>query len=404
VPPPPPPQDSDGWPPALNESVDENGWPSTTAAAAATDNNKVVFDMQFISSIDENVTPTMTNLKKGLPNDDIDVASTMNAAAYISDTSDTDDDSADKNAKKSDPPSNRKKDPPSNIINESHNSSTPSDEDDELKVVKTSNDAELNTTDITMNTTITIDGDDDDMKNNSDYILDSVSVDSDPNNGKHHGGDNDLRFRMEMNPPPIAANMSGKGQSSKGGGKGGGGSGRHVAVISPDQSRRGRSSSTTRHNHRRGSSIGGGGGLLFEDEDYEDDIRQDDRKHHHRSQSARRHDRDSSGRRSNNRSRRGGGGLFSCGDFEEDITDTLALITQPMRNFRKLAPDDTKSLPKAIDVNSVKTDPAATAKGKRSAGGWQDENTGGWNLFCSALGIKIYQLDEEDGDDDFVCR
>ncbi|KAL7449241.1 hypothetical protein ACHAWC_001320 [Mediolabrus comicus] len=56
------------------------------------------------------------------------------------------------------------------------------------------------------------------------------------------------------------------------------------------------------------------------------------------------------------------------------------------------------------DVNSVKTDPAATAKGKRSAGGWQDEKTGGWNLFCSALGIKIYQLDEEDGDDDFVCR
>ena len=54
------------------------------------------------------------------------------------------------------------------------------------------------------------------------------------------------------------------------------------------------------------------------------------------------------------------------------------------------------------DVNSMKTDPAATAKGKRSAGGWQDEKKGGWNLFCSALGINIYQTDEVDDNDDFI--
>ena len=119
----------------------------------------------------------MTNLKKGLPNDD-DVASTMNAAAYISDASDTDDDSADKNAKKKrddDPPSNLKKDPPSNNVNnESHNYSTPSDEDDELKVAKTSikATAELNTTDVTLNTTNTTidnDGDNDIVVSNSGY-------------------------------------------------------------------------------------------------------------------------------------------------------------------------------------------------------------------------------------------
>lgn len=345
--PPPPPQENDGWPPALNESVDENGWPvnTTTPTKAAATNNKVVFDMQLISSIDETcVTPTAHN-KKRLPVD-VDVASTMNAAAYINDASDTDDDdSADK--KRDDPPSNKKKDPPSNIMNQS-SYSTPSDEDDELKVAtKTIKAAELNTTDVTMNTTATT-IDIDDMMNNSDYILDTVSDDSDPNNNnKHHhnhgGGDNDLRFRMEMNTPPIAAKKSfGKGQSVKGG-KGSGGSGRHVAVISPDQGRRGRSSSTTRHYHRRGGSSSGGG-LLYEDDDYEDDICQDDRKHH-RSQSARRHDRSS--RNSNRRSNRRGG-LFSCGDFEEDITDTLALITSPMRNFRKCGLDDTKSLHKAV--------------------------------------------------------
>ena len=54
------------------------------------------------------------------------------------------------------------------------------------------------------------------------------------------------------------------------------------------------------------------------------------------------------------------------------------------------------------NVNSVKTDPAATAKGKRSAGGWQDEKKGGWNLLCSAMGINIYQTDEVDDNDDFI--
>ena len=63
---------------------------------------------------------------------------------------------------------------------------------------------------------------------------------------------------------------------------------------------------------------------------------------------------------------------------------------------------DATNITRNSNVNSVKTDPAATAKGKRSAGGWQDEKKGGWNLFCSALGIHIYQTDEVDDDDDFV--
>ena len=63
---------------------------------------------------------------------------------------------------------------------------------------------------------------------------------------------------------------------------------------------------------------------------------------------------------------------------------------------------DTTNTKRNSDVNSVKTDPAATAKGKRSAGGWQDKKSGGWNLFCSALGINIYQTDEVDDNDDFI--
>eukprot|EP00985_Skeletonema_marinoi_P002807 scaffold1156_cov122-Skeletonema_marinoi.AAC.2 len=78
--------------------------------------------------------------------------------------------------------------------------------------------------------------------------------------------------------------------------------------------------------------------------------------------SSRHHDIDDDRRRSSSRGARrnsgggGGGGLFSCGDFDDDISDTFKLITQPLKNFKRCGPNETEAVVKDIKRGTLVKD------------------------------------------------
>lgn len=57
-----------------------------------------------------------------------------------------------------------------------------------------------------------------------------------------------------------------------------------------------------------------------------------------------------------NSSSGGAGGLFSCGDFDDDISDTFRLITQPLKNFKRCGPKETEAVVKDIKRGTLARD------------------------------------------------
>ena len=143
---------------------------------------------------------------------------------------------------------------------------------------------------------------------NGEFILQSVSEDDTV----------DLVYHMNMESPPLPPSKKRSGNRKRGGGQQQ--QSHHASVITPEQhkerDRRNSSSSSSSHH------------------------RDDDHLHHRlRSRSK------SSSRRTNNsRSSSSSGGFFSCGDFDDDISDTFRMITQPLKNFKRCGPNETKAV------------------------------------------------------------
>mmetsp|Transcript_26260 Transcript_26260/g.39155 ORF Transcript_26260/g.39155 Transcript_26260/m.39155 type:complete len:415 (+) Transcript_26260:136-1380(+) len=103
-----------------------------------------------------------------------------------------------------------------------------------------------------------------------------------------------------------------------------------VTVITPERKDRERARSSSSRPRARSSS---------RHRDVEDDDR-----------------RRSSSRGARRNSGGGGGGLFSCGDFDDDISDTFKLITQPLKNFKRCGPNETEAVVKDIKRGTLVKD------------------------------------------------